>query len=200
MKNNTLVIVILVLLLSVAVYFLGKKNGSNDTQIKIVQNIEMVKQIAELSALSVTGTTSVKVTNASDNRAMWDKFKNYFAENTLLVTVPFEAKYGVDLSQQKLSIDANEKTATVYLPKCNLLSLQLRLDQLETMNKTGLFANTTLNDLAIAQKQLYEQAVSNMTNNAQHITEAELHIQQVLAKYYEPLGFKVQCIFDNKAK
>ena len=195
--RNTLLIVVLTLMLCIAVYFLGRKNGSVDTKINMVQNVEMVKQIAELSALSVTGTTSAKMTNTNENAGFWGKFKNSLVENTLLVTLPYEAKYGVDLSNQKMKVDTKQQTAIIYLPKCTLLSLQLKLDQLETMNQTGLFTTTTIGDLTKVQKQMYQQAMQSMSNNAQHIREAELHIQSVFAKYYEPMGYKVECIFGD---
>ena len=67
MKNNYVVLV-LVLLVAVAFYFLGKKNGAGQTRTDIVQNVALVKEIAQLASLEVTGETRIKVTNrAEDN-------------------------------------------------------------------------------------------------------------------------------------
>jgi Protein of unknown function (DUF4230) len=199
--SKSFIFIVLVLLFGAAAYFLGKKNGSNQMTSTVVQNVNLVQQIAELSALSVQGTTSAKITNNIGSGGMWDKFKNYLAENTLQVTLPYEAKYGVELKDKKVTVDTKDKTVIIYLPKCKLLSLQLQLDKLEIMNQTGLFASTTIKDLSTAQKQLYEQAQASLSTNEGYIKQAELQITNIIKNYYEPLGYQVQCIFtDNTTK
>jgi Protein of unknown function (DUF4230) len=191
------VFIVLLLAFGTATYFLGKKNGSNQMVSTVVQNVSLVQQIAELSALSVTGTTTAKLTNNTGTVGMWDKFKNYLSENTLQVTLPYQAKFGVELKDKKVKVDTKDKTIIIYLPQCKLLSLQLQLDKLETMNQTGLFNSTSIADLATAQKQLYQQAVTALTNNLDYKKQAELQINNILKNYYQPLGYQVQCVFEN---
>ncbi|MEY2916437.1 MAG: hypothetical protein RIS73_151 [Bacteroidota bacterium] len=193
------VFIVLIAAFGTATYFLGKKNGSNQLVSTVVQNISIVQQIAELSALSVNGTTTAKLTNNSGNNDVWDKFKNYLVENTLLVTLPYEAKFGVELQNKKIKVDTKDKTVIVYLPQCKLLSLQLRLDKLETMNQTGLFTSTTVADLSAAQKQLYQQALNSLSNNQEYKKQAELQISNILKNYYEPLGYNLQCVFEHNS-
>lgn len=193
------VFIVLLLAFGAAAYFLGKKNGSDQVTATVVQNVNMVQQIAELSALSVTGTTTVKLTNTSGSTGMWDKFKNYLSENTLQVTLPYEAKFGVALQDKKVKVDTKDKTIIVYLPLCKLLSLQLQLDKLETMNHTGLFNSTSISDFSMVQKQLYQQALTSLSNNQEYKKQAELQITSILKNYYEPLGYQVQCVFENIA-
>jgi propanediol dehydratase large subunit len=196
--KNTGVIIFLVVLLAGAFYFLGKKNGGSDAKITMLENVEMIKQIAELAALNVAGTLNVKVSNKGDEGGAWAKFKNYFAENTLQVNLPYEAKFGVDMSNQKMNIDTKAGTVTIFLPACKLMSLQLKMDKMETMTQTGLFASATMDDLVKAQKQLYTQALLQLENDPKYIKLAEMHIQTILDNYYKPLGYKVTCIFGDK--
>ena len=195
--KNTGFIIFLVLLVSAAFYFLGKKNGGRDAKVTMVENVEMIKQIAELSALDVTGSVNLKISNKGDENGNWEKFKNYFAENTLQVNLPYEAKFGVDMSNQKMMINSKAGTANISLPHCKLMSLQLKMDRMETMTQTGLFTSASMNDLVKAQKQLYTQALSQLENNASHIKLAEEHIVTILNNYYKPLGYKVSCTFQN---
>lgn len=195
MKNA--VIIVMVLLIAGSFYFLGKKNGASDTKISLVENVEMIKQIAELAALDVTGNVKLKISNKEDNDGTWAKFKNYFSENTLLVTLPYEAKFGVDMSNQKMNIDTKAASVIIRLPQSKLLSLQLKMDRMETMSQTGIFTNTTMDDLVKAQKKLYAQALSNIKNNPEYIKMAEKHISEILSNYYKPLGYTVKCIFEN---
>jgi Protein of unknown function (DUF4230) len=200
MKNNVIV-VFLIMLVAGAFYFLGKKSGKKDATITLVENVEMIKQIAELSALDVTGNLKLKVSNKGDENGVWDKFKNYFAENTMHISLPYDAKYGVDMSNQKMNVDTKAGTITITLPHCKLMSMQLRLDKMETMAQTGLFANASMNDLTKAQKQLYNEAMLKLENDANYIKLAEEHINTIFTNYYKPLGYKVACVFiDIKAE
>lgn len=195
MKNS--IAIVLVLLIAIAFYFLGKKSGESSTKISLVENVEMIKQIAELGALDVTGNVRLKISNREDNDGTWSKFKNYFSENTLLVTLPYEAKFGVDMSNQKLDINTKAASVLITLPHCKLLSLQLKMDKMETMSQTGIFMNATMDDLVKAQKKLYAQALLNIENNPEYIKLAETHITEILTNYYKPLGYTVKCVFKN---
>ena len=195
MRNS--VSIVMVLLVALAFYFLGKKSGASNTKISMVENVEMIKQIAELGALDVTGNVKLKISNKEDNDGTLAKFKNYFSENTLLVTLPYEAKFGVDMSNQKLNINTKASTVVITLPHCKLLSLQLKMDRMETMSQTGLFMSATMDDLVKAQKKLYAQALTNIENNPAYIKMAEKHITEILSNYYKPLGYSVSCIFEN---
>ena len=195
MKNS--VVIVMVLVIAFAFYFLGKKNGESNTKISLIENTEMIKQIAELGALDVTGNVKLKISNKVDNDGTWAKFKNYFSENTLLVTLPYQAKFGVDMSDQKMNVDTKAASVVITLPHSKLLSLQLKMDKMETMSQTGIFMNATMDDLVKAQKKLYAQALLNIESNSEYIKMAEKHITEILTNYYKPLGYSVKCVFEN---
>ena len=198
--SKNLLLIILAILCAFAFYFLGKKNGNNQAKVDVVQNVDIIKEIAEMSALSVSGTTNLKMTNRGENSGIWDKFKNYLSESTLHVSIPYEAKYGVDMTNQKVEIDTKSGIAKIYLPACKLLSLQLRLDQVDAMSKTGLLSTATIDDYVKAQKQLYEEATKSLVGNTAHIKLAQEHIRFIMEKYYKPLGLKAECIFAGQSE
>lgn len=184
----------LILLVAAAFYFLGKQQGGNKVKTDIIQHTDIIKQIAELGALEVNGSTTIKVSNHGDE-GMWNKFKNYFAENTLQVAIPYQAKYGVDMNNQKMNINTKDSTVIIYLPKCKLLSLQLQLDKVDAISKTGIFNSITLEQYVEVQKQLYLQCNATLINNADNLKMAETNIISILQKYYAPLQLKVKCVF-----
>jgi hypothetical protein len=194
MKNNT-VTIFLVLMVAVAFYFLGKSNGAGKTKTSVVQNVALVKEIAQLASLQVNGVANIKMSNRDSGDGAWNKFKNFFTENTLQVSLPYEAKYGVDISSHQLSVDTKAGIATIYLPACKLMSMQLRVDKLESMNQTGLLNTTTIGEFVKAQKQLYATVSGTLENNQEYIKLAENNITHTLEKYYSPLGYKVKCVF-----
>jgi hypothetical protein len=197
MKSN-FITVFLILLVAAGFYFLGKKNGEGQTKTDIVQNVALVKEIAQLAALEVSGSTHIKISNKDVEAGAWNKFKNYFIENTLQVSLPYDAKYGVDMSNQKMTIDTKAGIATIYLPACKLMSLQLRLDRLESMSQTGIFNAATIDDFVKAEKQLYASVSGTLENNTAYIKLAQDNISNTLNKYYAPLGYKVNCVFGDK--
>lgn len=193
MKNG--IVIVLVLLVAGAFYFLGKKNGEAQTKTDIIQNVALIKEIAQLASLEVNGETKIMVSNKGDGKGIWNKVKNYFAENTLQVVLPYEAKFGVDMKNQQVNINTKDSTVTIVLPAAKLLSLQLRLDKLQSMNKTGLFSSVNMEEFVDAQKQLYASASATLEGNQPYLRLAEDNIRNTLSKYYQPLGYKVVCVF-----
>lgn len=193
--NKSTLIILLLLLLCGAMYFLGKKNGSTEIKATIVNNQQLVKQIAELSVVEVTGTTSVNYSNAGNDGGYWNSIKNYLAENTLQITIPYQAKYGVDVSKANITINTNDTAVVLLLPAVKMLSFQLQLDKLETMNQTGIFNRTTVADMKKAQQQLYIAANNELGQNKAFIQKAANYITAIFTEYYKPLGYKVICNF-----
>ncbi len=181
--------------LCAAMYFLGKKNGSTQIKSTIINNAQLVKQIAELSSLEVTGTTTARISNAGNISGVWNNFKNYFIENTLQVTIPYTAKYGVDVSKSAFNINHTDSAIVINLPPCKMLSLELKLDRMETMNQTGLFARTTVADMKLAEQQLYTAASRQLGNDTMLLEKAKKHITEIYNQYYSNLGYRVACTF-----
>ena len=144
--RSSAVVIFSILLVALAFYFLGKKNGSNNTNVAVVQNVSLIKEIAELGALSVNGSTNLKSTNVEPTNSLLSRFKNYFSENTLNINIPFTAKYGVDMGDKQLTIDTKDSIVYIYLPKSKLLSLQLKLDEVEAISKTGVFRSLSVEE------------------------------------------------------
>lgn len=178
-----------------AMYYIGKKNGTTEIRSTVINNQQLVQQIAELSSLEVSGSTSVTLSNAGDNSNWWENFKDYLAENTLHVAVPYHAKFGVNMKQGKVTISENDTAIILKFPAIMMLSFQLDLDKLETMNQTGLFSRTTIADMKQAEQQLYVSAKAQLENNAVYKEKAKQHIADIFTSYYKPLGYKVICNF-----
>jgi hypothetical protein len=194
MKPTSLIIILLIGL-CMAMYFLGKRSGTTEIKATIINNTQLVKQIAELSSLEVTGTTTAKITNVNSEDGVWNSMKNYFAENTLQVTIPYIAKYGVDISKTNVAINKNDTALVITLPACKMLSLQLVLDKIEIMNQTGLFAQTTIGDMKRAEQQLYAASNSQLSTNGALLEKAKQHITEIYNQCYKPFGYRVVCNF-----
>ena len=85
----------------------------------------------------------------------------------------------------------------LQLPAIKMLSFQLQLDKLETMNQTGLFNRTSIADMKQAQQQLYIAANNQLGQNQIFIQKAANYITAIFTEYYKPLGYKVICNFNK---
>ncbi|MFY8126835.1 MAG: DUF4230 domain-containing protein [Chitinophagaceae bacterium] len=197
MKYTKLVL-LLSILLAVACYFLGKQQGGNVIQQQVVNNIQLVKEIAALATLKVEGNTTVKISNFNNQTNDWlTSVKKYFSENTLQITIPYSAIYGVKIDSQQINISSSNKTIEINLPKASLMSVQLQLDKLSTMNQTGIFRSTSLDNFATAQKQLYDEVQNSLQNNAAYIQQSQEGVRKIIQQYYQPLGYTVNINFKN---
>lgn len=197
MKYTKLVL-LLSILLAVACYFLGKQQGGNVIQQQVVNNIQLVKEIAALATLKVEGNTTVKISNFNNQSNDWiTSVKKYFSENTLQITIPYSAIYGVKIDSQQVQISTSNKTIEINLPKASLMSVQLQLDKLSTMNQTGIFRSTSLDNFATAQKQLYDEVQNSLQNNAAYIQQSQEGVRKIIQQYYQPLGYTVTINFKN---
>ena len=193
MRNVAIVVLtIAVILIS---YFWGKNNGANQVKATLVNQIELVKEIAELASLEASGVTQIKLTNAGDDATYWNKIKNFFVENTLLVQVPFKAKYGIKIDSGDVVIKQEKNKLIIHFPEVVLLSFQIELDKVETMNQTGLFASTTIADFNKAQQQMYQSALKNLNTSDNLKDKAKNKIVTLLSKYFAVLGYSVECTF-----
>lgn len=134
--SNTILILLFVLIIGTLAYLLGKKNGSVKIE-NIALNEVLIKEIAELSTLEIHGTATIKNTNLQNDGSLSDNLKKLFLENTVNISVPYVAKYGVDLQQQKITLVPNGKVIMIQLPEPVLISYELILDKTNFSTKEG---------------------------------------------------------------
>src|SRR5688572_14236207 len=95
---------IVVILLIVFIFWLGQWFGSKKVNQTILSNSLIVREIAELASLEVQGNASIKRSNIENNGDWTDNLKKVFAENTVWVTVPYNAKYGVNIDEKNFTV------------------------------------------------------------------------------------------------
>lgn len=190
---------IVVILLIVFIFWLGQWFGSKKVNQTILSNSLIVREIAELASLEVQGNASIKRSNVDNSGAWTDNLKKVFAENTIWVTVPYTAKYGVNIDDKNFSVSLKEKRVLVQLPAPALLSYELRLNQMETANKKGWLMFSDDETYTDVQKKLYETSREQLTQNNIYLEQSKEKIRQIIGTYYKPLGYEVEVKFGNEA-
>ncbi|WP_300598000.1 DUF4230 domain-containing protein [Niabella sp.] len=201
MQKSCLPIVILFCVVGIGVlaYFLGKKNGTKTVD-HIALNAAFVQEVAELSSLEVQGAASIKTTNLANDGSLTDEFRKMFIEHTVNISVPYIAKYGVDLGAQQLTIEEKNKQVYIVLPAPQLLSYELRLDRADAMTRKGLLVNPGEAAYSTVEKKLYTDTRKQMEAYTAYIEQAKEKIRKVLELYYAPMQYKVSIVFKDEIK
>lgn len=196
MKTIHKILLTILLIVALGLFFLlGKKMAGTDTKTIIVENTAMARQIADLAALQVNGSTTISIVNEAADKGEWNQFKDFFTANSLQVVVPYLVKYGIGISSGDIKITDKDSVLEISLPECKLLGLQLQLDRFDSMNTNGLFAKASIGSLSAVQKQIYTETLNQLNNNQYLKLQAQDHIQNIFKRYYKPLGYEVACKF-----
>ena len=117
------------------------------------------------------------------------------------MTVPFTAKYGMDLSKDSLKIQRiNDTAVRIVLPRPKLLSYELHLDRLEANGQKGIFSPTDESFRQGLQKKLYAQSRASLVENNMYLTRAQDRVCAILSDYYRTLGATTVCVFAPAGK
>lgn len=193
---SLLLILALVIIVGILAYLLGRK-ANVPTKETFISNTTFVKHIAELSSLEVQGTATLNRTNLQNDGSFSDAMRRMFLENTVHLTVPYIAKYGVNLQEQNISINEKDSLVTIILPQPKLLSYELRLDKADANTKKGLLQSSSDQEYSDVDKSLYTKTRQQMENNPTYIKQSQDKISQILREYYVPFHYKVNVIFDQ---
>lgn len=174
------------IIIALFIFWLGRFFGSKNVSQQVISNSTIVKEIAELASLDVEGSASIKRSNIGNNGDWTDNLKKTFLENTVWVTVPYQAKYGVNIDDKHFKVDMSNKQIIVYLPTPELLSYELKLDRMETANRKGLFLFQDDETYTDVQKKLYQTSRDQLEHNTVYIEKSKAKIRQVMTQYYAP--------------
>ena len=194
-----LIIWLVLVLTVVLVFWLGQRSGERIVNEKTLSNSLIVREIAELASLEVQGTASIKRSNLTNDGGWADNLRNVFAENTVWVTVPYTAKFGVNVNDKNFKVVAGAKEVLVSLPATQLLSYELRLDQMETANKKGWFMFSDDETYTDVQKRLYTTSRQQVEQNNAYREQSKEKIRKIIAQYYAPFNLLIKVKFDDEA-
>lgn len=190
---------LVIILFIILVFWLGQWSGSRTVNEQVLSNSLIVREIAELASLEVEGNASIKRSNVENSGNWTDNLKKVFAENTIWVTVPYTAKYGVDVNEQNFKVNVNKKKVQVTLPAPQLLSYELRLNKMETANRKGWLMFSDDDTYTDVQKKLYETSRAQLQDNKVYIERSKEKIRNIIARYYAPFELEVDIRFGDEA-
>jgi len=194
-----LIIWLVLVLTLVLVFWLGQRSGARIVNEQTLSNNLIVREIAELASLEVQGTATIKRSNLTNDGGWADNLRKVFAENTIWVTVPYTAKFGVNVNEQNFKVVMGEKNVLVSLPATQLLSYELRIDQMETANRKGWFMFSDDETYTDVQKKLYTTSRQEVEQNSTYRKQCQDRICKIIGQYYAPFNLTVKVKFGDEA-
>lgn len=174
-------------------YLFGKKSATDTIEKNYINNVVLVRNIAQLNSLEVYGIAKLKQSNAN-NSGMLESMQTYFNEKTLFIDVPYIAKYGVDMNKNLNIVQATD-SIRIMLPMPELLSFELRMDKCQSITKKGLLIQNNDNELLDITKELYREQRAALEQNTVYLNQAKEKIESILKIYYAPIGMPVSVVF-----
>ena len=188
--------ILVTLLIAVGCYFIGVHFTQRKYENTVINNYGYVREIAELASLEVNGTAAIRRSNLEDDDAsMSGIFKKMFLEQTVSLSVPFTAKYGVNMKDSSFKILRKDSVVAIYLPPVQLLSFELYIDRMQANNKKGWLIGTDEELYSRAQQKMYKEARTQLAANAMNLQQSQAKISKLLTSYFQSVGLKAVCYF-----
>lgn len=197
-----IIYIVLLLGIGLLIFWLGKRSGTRIVSQEVISNSLIVKEIAELASLDVQGNASIKRSNIENSGNWTDNLKKTFLENTVWITIPYQAKYGVNIDDQHFKVSVNDKKIVIELPAPRLLSYELKIDKMETSNRKGWFLFQDDETYTDVQKSLYRTSRQQLENNPAYIQQSKDKIRKVMEQYYAPFlkDHTLEIRYDGESK
>lgn len=189
MKGNLLWALLIVG--AVVGFLIGRQAGKSDVRAEMIDQPELIKEIAELCVYEVDGTARLSESNTGLTRSFWNDLSDFFGERTLQLDVPYQAKFGVDLAKSDIKISGEKKKVRISLEKPALKSLELRLDRINEFSKNGLFVFQKDNRLKLPLQRLYAETRDKLANKTEYRIKCQELIEKQLGLFYSKLGVEL---------
>lgn len=193
-KGNTLWLLLIVgALLGFLIAKLAFKSEITDVYI---DNPSMIRQIAELSTLEVEGEAKLNESNVGKDKSIWEDIKNYFGERTLLLNIPYTAKYGCKMGDEDITVTkAGENEIKIVMSEPKLLSFEMRMDKMQQFTKNGAFVFQRDDKFKLPIQNLFNQTRTRLESGKENLKKAKENIQKILTTFFKPAGIKVTINF-----
>lgn len=187
----------LAVIITILGFWLGRVT-SKPTSETFISNTSFVKQIAELSTLEVHGNASLKRSNLQNDGSFSDAMRKMFMENSMNLSIPYIAKYGVSIDSQEIKVNQKDSIVTVILPNPKLLSFELNLSNADINTQKGWLQYRSDQDYITAEKKLYAQSKEQLAQNMAYIQQTKQKIEKIINDYYAPMNYKAVVLFGNE--
>ncbi|MCX6198042.1 MAG: hypothetical protein NTY88_02310 [Bacteroidetes bacterium] len=180
-----ILVIILLAILNTAGVVIGYIKGAEKVRNGLVANFPTVKNLVQGTTVEFDSVVSISLTRG-DDETLFNLLKADSKVDSVLFSIPYYARYGVDLTVRNFRLFRNEETVEVWLPDTKLQYCELKFDRMLLNGKT------TSNCTATLRTKLYEYIIPLLEKNKTNRKISKTATVKTLMYYFMPYKFELK--------
>lgn len=180
-----ILVIILIAILTTAGAVIGYIKGAEKVRNGLVANFPTVKNLVQGTTVEFDSVISVSLTKTDDD-VLYNLLKLDSKADSISFSIPYYARYGVDLTVRNFRLFKNEETVEVWLPDTKLQYCELKFDRMILDGKAA------SNHTAQSRAKLYEYIIPLLEKNKTNRKASKTATVKALMYYFMPYKFDLK--------
>ncbi len=180
-----ILVLLLIAILTTAGVVIGFIKGAEKVRNGLVANFPTVKNLVQGTTVEFDSVISVSITK-QDDEALFNLLNTDSKAETVSFSIPYYARYGVDLTVRNFRLFRNEETVEVWLPDTKLQYCELKFDRMILNEKA------TSNMTSAVRGKLYEFIIPVLEKNKINRKISKTATVKALMFYFMPYKFDLK--------
>ncbi len=193
LKTTSIAFVVIATIAGAFVF--GMFKGANKVRDGLLANYPLFKQIISNAQSEFDSVMTVSL-SPTENATLYNFFKGN--QNEVVLSIPYRAKYGMDLEAKNFKIDREGNNLELILPRCYLMDYNLAFDDIKV---NGINTWKHFNEAAAygsIKKELNELVRMPLEKQKAHIKTAKHKITVSAMWFLMPYKFNLRVFFSGE--
>ncbi len=180
-----ILVITLIAILTTAGVVIGFIKGADKVRNGLIANYPTVKNLVQGTTVEFDSVISVSLTKA-DDETLFNLLNTDSKADSVSFSIPYYARYGVDVTVRNFRLFRKEETVEVWLPDTKLQYCELKFDRMILNGKAA------SNNSAIVRAKLYEYLIPVLEKNKINRKVSKTATVKALMYYFMPYKFDLK--------
>lgn len=194
MKSKAILIAAAIIL-SAAAFVLGLYLGANKVREGLIANYPLFKKIISNTETEVDSAMFIAL-NPTEQPALFNLFNTN--EGKVELTIPYHAKYGMDLEAKNFKTDRVKNDVELILPRVYLLNYAVAFDKILVNGKPSWKIFSDPKTFEMYKPQIEELVRLPLEKNKSHINEGKKNITTTAMWFLMPYKYNLRVFFNSE--
>jgi hypothetical protein len=194
MKSKAILIAAAIIL-SAAAFVLGLYLGANKVREGLIANYPLFKKIISNTETEVDSAMFIAL-NPTEQPALFNLFNTN--EGKVELTIPYHAKYGMDLEAKNFKTDRVKNDVELILPRVYLLNYAVAFDKILVNGKPSWKIFSDPKTFEMYKPQIEELVRLPLEKNKSHINEGKKNITTTAMWFLMPYKYHLRVFFNSE--
>lgn len=194
MKTKAILIATAVMM-SATAFILGLYLGANKVREGLIANYPLFKKIISNTETEVDSAMIIAL-NPTEHAALFNLFHNN--EDKVELTIPYHAKYGMDLEAKNFKTDRVKNEVEIILPRVYLLNYAVAFDKILVNGKPSWKIFSDPKTFETYKPQIEELVRLPLEKNKAHLNEGKKNIAITAMWFLMPYKYNISVFFNSE--